>query len=152
MKEKTKKLILYILLCTVSLSAIYSSIKLNENRIYNDNKQSYISNTLLGIKYEDLNNYLMETTNGIIYVSNSSSEDSLKFEKKFNKVIEEYELENDIVFININDTNIVDPLYQNAPQLLFYKSNEVIDMIDCKTLKNKKDILKVLKERSVIDD
>ena len=152
MKEKTKKLILYILLCVVTLTAIYSAIKLNENKNYNDNKKSYISNTLLEIKYEDLNNYLMETTNSIIYVSNSSSEDSLKFEKLFYKVIEEYELENNIVFININDTNIVDPLYQNAPQILFYKSNEVIDMIDCNTLKNKKSIIKAFKERSVIDD
>ena len=39
MKEKTKKLILYILLCVVTLTAIYSAIKLNENKIYNDNKK-----------------------------------------------------------------------------------------------------------------
>ena len=107
---------------------------------------------MLEVKYEDLNNYLLETTNSIIYVSNSSSDKSIKFEKIFNKVIEDYELENNIVFININDTNIVDPLYQNAPQLLFYKSNDVIDMIDCNTLKSRKDIIKALEERSVIDD
>lgn len=152
MKEKTKKLILYILLCTVTIVGVYSAIKLNENRIYNDTKTSYISSTLLEIKYEDLNSYLLETTNSIIYVSNSSSDKSIKFEKIFNKVIEDYELENNIVFININDTNIVDPLYQNAPQLLFYKSNEVFDMIDCNTLKDRKDIIKALEERSVIDD
>lgn len=152
MKEKTKKLILYILLCVVTLVAVYTAIKLNENRIYNDSKESYISNVLLEVKYEDLNNYLLETTNSIIYVSNSSSDKSIKFEKIFNKVIEDYELENNIVFININDTNIVDPLYQNAPQLLFYKSNDVIDMIDCNTLKSRKDIIKALEERSVIDD
>ena len=152
MKEKTKKLILFILLCIVTLIAVYSAIKLNENRIYNDSKSSYVSKVLLEIKYEDLNNYLMENSKSIIYVSNSSEDSSLKFEKLFNKVIKEYELENDIVFININDTNIVDPLYQNSPQLLFYKSNELIDMIDCKTLKNKKNIINAFKERRVIDD
>ncbi len=72
MKEKTKKLILCILLCVVTLVAVYSAIKLNENRIYNDSKSSYVSKVLLEIKYEDLNNYLMENSKSIIYVSNIS--------------------------------------------------------------------------------
>ena len=58
----------------------------------------------------------------------------------------------DIIIIRDNNTNIVDPFYQYAPELIFYKDGEVSDMIDCSTLKSKKDIIKELKERSVISD
>ena len=57
-----------------------------------------------------------------------------------------------IIYININGITVVDPFYQSAPELVFYTNGEVSDVIDVSTLKTKDDIIKVLKERSVIND
>ena len=67
-------------------------------------------------------------------------------------IIKKYNLENEVIYININETTIIDPIYQNAPELVFYKDGAISDIIDCSTLKSKKSIINELKERSVIDD
>lgn len=152
MKEKNKKLILYILLCIVTLCVLFGVIKLNKNRINNILSESYIKDYLHEIKYEEIESYVMEQPNAIIYVSNSKDEDARMFEKKFSKVIKKYNLENDIIYININNTNLVDMNFQNSPILLFYNNKEVFDMVDCKTLNNTNSIIKIFKERHIIND
>ena len=85
-------------------------------------------------------------------MSNSSDDKSRKFEKEFKKVVKKYNLENEIIYININDVTIVDPVYQYAPELVFYKDGEISDIIDCTILKNSKDIIKELVQRGIIND
>lgn len=152
MKEQTKKLILLIAVCFVTLMVLFIALKLNANRNYNLLSTSSIDKYLTEVKYDSISTHIIENSNAIIYVSNSSEESSKLFEKNFKKVIKKYNLENEIVYININDTNIVDPLYQNAPQLIFYKNGAVEDIIDCITLKTYDNIVKELEERSVIND
>ncbi len=152
MNEKTKKIILYILLCIVTLGILFGAIRLNKNRIDNMLSVSYIKDYLTEIKYKEIENYIAEQPNAIIYVSNSRDEDAREFERNFSKVIKKYNLENEIVYININDTNLVDINFQNAPVLIFYNNKEVFDMIDCNTLHGNKAIIKALKERNIIND
>lgn len=152
MKEETKRLILLIAVCFATLMVLFVALKLNANRNYNLLSTSSIDKYLTEVKYDSISTHIIENSNAIIYVSNSSEESSKLFEKNFKKVIKKYNLENEIVYININDTNIVDPLYQNAPQLIFYKNGAVEDIIDCITLKTYDNIVKELEERSVIND
>lgn len=152
MKDQTKKLILLIVICFVTLMVLFIALKLNANRNYNLLSTSSIDKYLTEVRYDSISTHIIENSNAIIYVSNSSEESSKLFEKNFKKVIKKYNLENDIVYININDTNIVDPLYQIAPQLIFYKNGAVEDIIDCITLKTYDNIVKELEERSVIND
>ena len=152
MNEKTKKIILYVLLCVVTLGILFGAIRLNKNRIDNILSESYIIDYLTEIKYEEIDSYILEQPNAIIYVSNSKEEDSRNFERKFSKLIKKYNLENQIVYININNTNLADINFQNAPVLIFYDNKEVFDMIDCTTLKNEKSISKALEERKIIND
>lgn len=152
MKEETKRLILLIAVCFATLMVLFVALKINANRNYNLSSTSSIDYYLTEVKYDGISNHIIENSNAIIYVSNSSEESSKIFEKKFKTVIKKYNLENEIVYININDTNIVDPLYQNAPELIFYKNGAVEDIIDCVTLKNYDSIVKELKERGVIND
>ena len=152
MKEKNKKLILYVLLCVATFGILFCAIKLNRNRIDNILSESYIKDYLTEIKYEEIDSYILEQPNAIIYVSNSKEEDSRNFERKFSKLIKKYNLENQIVYININNTNLADINFQNAPVLIFYDNKEVFDMIDCTTLKNEKSISKALEERKIIND
>lgn len=152
MKEEAKKMILLIVICIITLYGLYMALRLNEKRKEELLNTSEINEYLTEIKYEELQNYLVEQPNIVVYVSNSGEKTTDDFDKKIISVIRKYNLENDIIYINIKDTNIVDPLYQNAPVLIFYENNEVKDIIACNTLKNSKDIIEVLEERSVIND
>ena len=152
LKEQTKKKILLAFICIITLVVLVVTLKIHENKENNLLSISKINNYLTEIKYEEIATHVVEQPNTIIYVSNSSKDESIKFENIFKEVIKKYNLENEIIYININNTNIVDPFYQYAPELIFYKDGEVSDMIDCSTLKSKKDIIKELKERSVISD
>lgn len=152
MKEKTKKTILLIAICLVTLMVLFIALKLNENRKQNLLSTSGMKGYLTEIKYEEIATHVVEQPNTIIYVSNSSDDSLYTFEKEFKTVIKKYNLENEIIYININDSVIVDPIYQNAPELVFYKDGQISDMIDCTTLKSSDEIINVLKERSVISD
>ena len=152
MKEKTKKTILLIAICLVTLMVLFIALKLNENRKQDLLSTSGMKNYLTEIKYEEIATHVVEQPNTIIYVSNSSDDSLYTFEKEFKTVIKKYNLENQIIYININDSVIVDPIYQNAPELVFYKDGQISDMIDCTTLKSSDEIINVLKERSVISD
>lgn len=152
MKEKTKKTILLIAICLVTLMVLFIALKLNENRKQDLLSTSGMKGYLTEIKYEEIATHVVEQPNTIIYVSNSSDDSLYTFEKEFKTVIKKYNLENEIIYININDSVIVDPIYQNAPELVFYKDGQISDMIDCTTLKSSDEIINVLKERSVISD
>ncbi len=152
MKEKTKKTILLIAICLVTLMVLFIALKLNENRKQNLLSTSGMKGYLTEIRYEEIATHVVEQPNTIIYVSNSSDDSLYTFEKEFKTVIKKYNLENEIIYININDSVIVDPIYQNAPELVFYKDGQISDMIDCTTLKSSDEIINVLKERSVISD
>lgn len=152
MKEKTKKLILYIVLCVATFLALFVAIRLNENRKLDSLSTSIIGENLTEIKYDGISTLLVENPNSVIYVSNSSESDSEDFEKIFANVIKQYNLENEIIYINIYEAKIIDPIYQDAPELIFYKEGVVSDIVDASTLKNKSSIIKILRERDIIND
>lgn len=152
MKEKTKKAILLIFVCIVTLAVLVVALNIHKNRQDDLLSTSKIGKYLTEIKYEEISTHVVEQPNTIIYVSNSEEDASIKFEDYFKAVVKKYNLENDIIYINIKDTTIIDPIYQYAPELVFYKDGEISDIIDCTNLKSDKDIVKVLKERSVISD
>lgn len=152
MKEYTKKVILLTAICLVTLSILAVAIKLHENRENNLSANSKIKEYLTEIKYEEIRSHVVEQPSTIIYVSNSSEDSTHKFDKIFAPVIKKYNLENEIIYININETTIIDPVYQNAPEIVFYKDGEVSEVVDTSSLKNSKDVIKMLKERGVIGD
>ena len=147
MKEQTKKMILLIAICTVTIGILVVALKLNQNREENLLSESKIKNYLT-----EISNHVIEQPSSVIYVSNSSEDSTKKFENIFIPVVKKYNLENEIIYININGITVVDPFYQSAPELVFYTNGEVSDVIDVSTLKTKDDVIKVLKERSVIND
>ena len=152
MKEQTKRVILLVVICVVTLSVLIIALKLHENKENNLLATSDISNYLTEINYDEIENHVIEQPSAIIYVSNSSEEKSVNFEKIFIPVIKEYNLENEIIYININNTTIANPFYQNAPELVFYKDGEVSDVLDVSTLTKSSEVKKILEERSVIGD
>ena len=152
MKEKNKKIVLFIVMCLFTLFALLVALKLYNNKKQNDLSVSKIDSYLTEIKYEEINSYVLEQPKIIIYVSNSSENTSLTSEKNFINVVKKHNLENDVIYININGTNQVDPVYQNAPELVIYKDGTITDVINCDTLKSETDIVNSLTERGIIND
>ena len=152
MKKRTRNIIVLATVCLITLALLFAVIKINENRLYNMNNNSYIGNYLSEIKYDSINDFIVENPNTIIYVSNSKENHSIKFEKVFAKVIKKYNLENTIYYININNVNIVDLFYQNAPQIIIYKDGNVSEVIDASTITDYNKLIKELKERSIINE
>ena len=152
MKEKTKKLILFIALCILTLFILFIALKINDNRKNNALASSKIHNYLTEVKYENINDYVSEETLSVIYVSNSSDEKTINFDKMLIPIIRKYNLNTQMVYININNTNLQDPFYQNSPELIYYKDGQIVDLIDASTFNNKDEVIKWLKERSVIVD
>ena len=74
MKEKTKKTILLIAICLVTLMVLFIALKLNENRKQNLLSTSGMKGYLTEIRYEEIATHVVEQPNTIIYVSNSSDE------------------------------------------------------------------------------
>ena len=152
MKQSNKNKVLFGFICLLTLFILFVAIRINSNRISNLSNVSYIGDYLQEIKYEDLDNFIVERPDAVIYVSNSSSKDSNRFEKILSGVVKKYNLENNMYFININQTNIVDPIYTNAPELVFYNNNKMSEIIDCNTLNTENKLIRALKERSIIND
>lgn len=152
MKEITKRRILFCFICTVTVVILFVAVRINTNRINNKNEVSYINDYLSEIKYDEINEVTVENPNMVIYVSNSEDEKSIKFEEIFSRVIKKYSLDNNIFYININNANIVDPFYQNAPELIIYKNQEVKEVIDASYLNTNKKLVNALKERGIIND
>ena len=64
---------------------------------------SPVSECLNVIHYNELDNYLIENKDSIIYVSVSNDEKIYDFEKKFRRLINKYSLNNNILYLNITN-------------------------------------------------
>lgn len=152
MKERAKRFILLIAICIFTLILLFIALKLNEKRKEDILSVSNIDGYLTEINYDELSTHVIEQPNTIIYVSNSSDDVSRKFENILKKVIKKYNLENEMIYININNTNIIDPVYNHSPAFVFYNKGQIEDIINCSDFTSAEQIIKVLEERSVIND
>ena len=74
----------------------------NENRL----NTSIMDKYLTVINYNELDNYIIENKDAVIYVSILGNEDISKFEKKFKNLVSEHNLKNDILYLDISNDNI----------------------------------------------
>lgn len=74
----------------------------NENRL----NTSIMDKYLTVINYNELDNYIIENKDAVIYVSILGNEDISKFEKKFKNLVYEHNLKNDILYLDISNENI----------------------------------------------
>ena len=87
MKKQTKKMILLIAICTVTIGILVVALKLNQNREENLLSESKIKDYLTEIKYDEISNHVIEQPSSVIYVSNSSEDSTKKFENIFIPVV-----------------------------------------------------------------
>ena len=99
--------------------------------------KSILENYLQVINYEDVNNYVVENSNSLIYITSKNSNYS-EFEQDFSYLIKEYNLYNDILYLDIsNNINngifyINDYSFKNYPLFILYNNGNITSIYDIK--------------------
>lgn len=101
---------------------------------YNQNKlnTSIMNEYLTVINYNELDNYIIENKDAIIYVSVLGNEDINRFERKFKNIITENHLKNSILYLDITNENkekIIKKLQieEKFPYLVVYTNGQITD-------------------------
>ena len=126
---------------------------------YNQNKlnTSIMNEYLTVINYNELDNYIVENKDAIIYVSILGNEDINKFEKKFKSVVLENNLKNTILYLDITNENIEHAtkklqIEQDFPYLVVYTNGNITDTYNIKDTKySSKKTLKYLNRIGAIE-
>lgn len=133
LREVPKKNYLYLTL--ILLGTILLLIYLYKwYETYDDSRlhTNIMGEYLTVINYNELDNYIIENKNAIIYVSILGNEDINKFEKKFKSIIAENNLKNDILYLDISNENIDKAtkklnIDKNLPYLVVYTNGVITD-------------------------
>ena len=101
---------------------------------YNQNKlnTSIMNEYLTVINYNELDNYIIENKDAIIYVSVLGNEDINRFERKFKNNILENNLRDSILYLDVTNENITNitkklQIEDNFPYLVVYTNGQITD-------------------------
>ena len=114
------------------------------------------------IKYNELEDYLIENKDAIIYVSILENEDIRIFEKKFKNVVNYYSLNSSILYLDlsseINDDKLFNSIkekyrFKELPCIITYHNGTIYDVYDIKNNNyNVDNLTKYLINEGVIND
>ena len=127
---------------------------------YNQNKlnTSIMNEYLTVINYNELDNYIIENKDAILYVSMLGNEDINRFEKKFKNEIIKNNLRNDILYLDLTNENQESAIKElqidgNLPCLVVYTNGQITDTYNIKKANyNNKKIIKYLNRIGVIEN
>ena len=166
-KEKEIPLKNYILLSIVLILTIVVVIYffLWKNTYEKSKLQTPIlDDYLLVINYNELNNYLVENKDAIIYVSKLNDESIRLFENKFKNIINKNNLNNKILYLDLTEelkeNNIVKEINKKygkemteVPTIVIIKDGKISSSYNIKENKYKIKLLeKYLEKEDVIND
>lgn len=166
-KEKEIPLKNYILLSIVLILTIVVVIYffLWKNTYEKSKLQTPIlDDYLLVINYNELNNYLVENKDAIIYVSKLNNENIRLFENKFKNIINKNNLNNKILYLDLTEelkeNNIVKEINKKygkemteTPTIVIIKDGKISSSYNIKENKyNIKLLEKYLEKEDVIND
>ena len=139
--EKMKKIPLknYFILGIILASSIFIVLYINKLYLSTKNNDNILNGFIKEIKTQEVDNYIIENPNFIIYLGYKNN-DNKSFEKKFKKLVTKYDLQRDIVFIDINQFNDVafnefcnkyaDKLLNKDSSLIIIDNQKIIDVLD----------------------
>ena len=127
---------------------------------YNQNKlnTSIMNEYLTVINYNELDNYIIENKDAIIYVSVLGNVDINRFEKKFRNDIVENNLKNSILYLDLTNENIDAAtktlnIDKNFPYLVVYTNGQITDTYNiAKTDYSSKKTIKYLNRIGATED
>ena len=154
-KEKLREIPLknYIYLFLILLGSFLLLIYINNwYNTYNKNKLNIgiMNDYLTVINYNELDNYIIENKDAILYVSILGNEEINKFEQKFKNSIIDNNLKNDILYLDLTTENITSATNKlqidaNFPYLVVYTNGKITDTYNIKDINyDTKKIIKYL--------
>jgi len=133
LREVPKKNYLYLILILLG-SFMFLIYIYKWYEAYNENKlnTSIMDKYLTVINYNELDNYIIENKDAVIYVSILGNEDINKFEKKFKNIVAENNLRNNILYLDISNENITSAtkklsIEEEFPYLVVYTNGIITD-------------------------
>ena len=104
----------YAILCVIIVLTVISVFYVRS--WYITNKEYYSRNSVIKdvtreINVDEISNYTLESPKFMLYVSSGVDADVKDFENNFKKLIEKFELSEDILYLNIDNVNY--DLYSN---------------------------------------
>lgn len=129
----------YFILGIILASSIFIVLYINKLYLSTKNNDNILNGFIKEIKTQEIDNYIIENPNFIIYLGYKNN-DNKSFEKKFKKLVTKYDLQRDIVFIDINQFNDVafnefcnkyaGELLNKDSSLIIIDNQKVIDVLD----------------------
>lgn len=104
-KVKTKNYVLLAILVVITMGAVLYMA--NWYKMINTLKsdESVMKKVISEIKVDDLENYMIENPNIVLYVTNGTDESIKSFEKSFKDLIQKKDLTKEIVFLDADDAD-----------------------------------------------
>lgn len=164
-KKVTKKN--YIIVCAIFIASIFLVATLAH--WYKGYKQynldiPEIDGYINEISEKELNNYLVENTESILYLSRADDSRSREFEKDLKKFIKKYNLRDNMTYINLskvenlskfiktfNKKYATDKELKGYPSIIIIKNGKILDIYTDKYL-SMKQIKVLLEENEMLGD
>ena len=117
--------------------------------VKNNNVNSgYINRYVSEISYKELDTYLLEpASNTFVYITYTGNENIYKLEKSLKKLINNYNLSNNFIYVDISEeianNNFIDNLnkkinsnskIEKLPVILYYKDGVLTDKLETKNV------------------
>lgn len=160
-KEKEIPFKNYIILAVILIFTILLVVYLfNWQSIYQKNKlqEPILDKYLMVINYNELDDYLVENKEAIVYVSVLNDEKIRMFENKFKNLIIKNDLNNKVLYLNLTNESVeINKKYisnlSEVPTLIIFDEGKVVESYSIKD--NNYDIKafeKFLKKEEIIND
>ncbi len=105
----------------------------NENKLYTSIMNQYLT----VINYNELDDYIVENKNAILYVSILGDKEINRFEEQFKNNLIDTNLRNNVLYLNVTDENKQSAIAklgidENFPYLVVYTNGKVTDTYSIK--------------------
>lgn len=154
----------YIILFVLIIGTILLGVYLHNIFIESDTNTPLMDDYISVINYNELSDYLLENKDIIIYSSYLGDTEIRAFEKEFRNVINRYELNEKILYLNLtnysdeikislsNQYNLNGLTIVDAPCLVFFQNGTLVDIYHLKDNYDMDNLVIYLKGKEVIEN
>lgn len=154
----------YVILVIILVSTVLLGFYLFNSFKESDVNTSLMDNYIKLINYTEIKDYVTENRDVVIYSSVLKDKKIRNFEKNFRHVINKYELEDQIVYLNLTDLtleervdlsntyNLDGKTIVDVPCLLIFKDGNLVDIYALKDNYNVDNLVTYLQKKEVINN
>ena len=154
----------YVILVIILVSTVLLGFYLFNSFKESDVNTSLMDNYIKLINYTEIKDYVTENRDVVIYSSVLKDKKIRNFEMNFRHVINKYELEDQIVYLNLTDLtleervelsntyNLDGKTIVDVPCLLIFKDGNLIDIYALKDNYNVDNLVTYLQKKEVINN